>query len=71
MPSRDLKSNPEVHQIRLKDDDEERRNCIRDTVVQNSHRNDLLLSLGFEPSQDVDLNREVGADFLVAPQVKG
>ncbi len=51
-------------------DEEGLRNRIRNTLVQNSSRDSLLQSLGFEPSKDVDLNREVAADFLVAPQVK-
>ncbi|MBO1349177.1 MAG: hypothetical protein EBE86_018095 [Hormoscilla sp. GUM202] len=52
----------------LKDD--QRRERISNTLVQNPSRDRLLQNMGFDPSKYVDLNKEVAADFLIAPQVK-
>lgn len=52
------------------DQDETRRQNISKNLVTNAARNSLLQNMGFDPNEDVDLNKEVAADFLVAPQVK-
>lgn len=52
-------------------DDTTRRNTIRNSIASNSLRNQMLQALGFDLSQDVQLDPEALADaFVIAPQVR-
>lgn len=53
--------------------DDVRRKAIKDNIVSSSttqKRNSLLRSLGFDPTEEVQLTNSVADDFVIAPRVK-
>ncbi|NEP00904.1 MAG: hypothetical protein F6K58_20005 [Symploca sp. SIO2E9] len=45
------------------------RQKIRETVEDNSDRNQILAALGFNPSDDIDIRESIADDFVIPPQV--
>jgi hypothetical protein len=52
--------------------DANRRTTIKNSIAStsNNQRNQLLQSLGFTPTQDVQLTNSIADAFVIAPQVK-